>query len=149
MCQFLGHPVCYRSVVCLTSCLSVCYVGVLCPNSWMDQNETWHGDRSRPHHIVFDGDPAPPLPKKGTAPNFRPISVVAKRLVGSRCHLMVRRYRPRHRRHLYVLDVTHLSPKGGGISPHFSAHVLWPDGWMDQDGTWYECRRRPRRHCVR
>jgi len=31
-----------------------------------------------PGHIVLDGDPAP-LPKKGHAPNFRPMSIVAKR----------------------------------------------------------------------
>ena len=40
-------------------------------------------------HIVLDGDPAPP-PRRGTAPNFRPISVVAKWLDGSRCHLVWR-----------------------------------------------------------
>jgi len=43
---------CYRSVVCL-SCpvLSVCDVGVLWPNGWMDQDETWHAGRPRlwPH----------------------------------------------------------------------------------------------------
>jgi len=33
-----------------------------------------------PGDIVLDGDPAPP--KSGTAPHFRPISVVAKRLNG-------------------------------------------------------------------
>jgi len=22
-------------------------------------------------------------------------------------------------------------------SPQFSAHELWPNGWMDQDATWY------------
>jgi len=38
-------------------------------------------------HIVLDGDTAP-LPKKGTAPNFRPMSIVAKWLDGSRCHLV-------------------------------------------------------------
>jgi len=27
--------------------------------------------------------------------------------------------------------------------------VLWPNGWMDQDTTWYRGRPRPRRHCVR
>jgi len=39
--------------------------------------------------IVLDGDPAP-LPKKGAEPpfpNFRPMSIVAKRLNGSRWHL--------------------------------------------------------------
>jgi len=27
--------------------------------------------------------------------------------------------------------------------------VLWPNGWMDQDATWYGGRPRPRPHCVR
>ena len=27
--------------------------------------------------------------------------------------------------------------------------VLWPNGWTDQDATWYGGRPRPRRHCVR
>jgi len=36
-----------------------------------------------PGHIVLDRDPAP-LPKKGHTPNFQPISIVAKRLDGSR-----------------------------------------------------------------
>ena len=43
-------------------------------------------------HIVLDEDPAP-LPKGGgqTAPNFRPISIVAKALdASSRCHLLWR-----------------------------------------------------------
>ena len=39
--------------------------------------------------IVLDGDPAPP-PQKGNTPNFRPLSVVAKWLGGSRCHLVLR-----------------------------------------------------------
>ena len=38
-----------------------------------------------PGHIVIDGDRAP-LPQRGTAPNFPPISVVAKWLDGSRSH---------------------------------------------------------------
>jgi len=33
-----------------------------------------------PGDIVLDGDPAPP--KRGTAPNFRPTSIVAKQAVG-------------------------------------------------------------------
>jgi len=41
-----------------------------------------------PGDFVFDGDPAP-LPKMGQSPlpNFRPMSIVAKRLDGSRSHL--------------------------------------------------------------
>ena len=42
-----------------------------------------------PGHIVLDGDPAP-LPKMGTAPNFRSMFVVAKCVDGLRCHLVWR-----------------------------------------------------------
>jgi len=35
-----------------------------------------------PGHIALDGDPAPPPHKGGGAPNFRPMSVVAKWLHG-------------------------------------------------------------------
>jgi len=42
-----------------------------------------------PSDIELDEDPAPP--QRGTEPlNFRPMSVVAKRLDGSRCHLVWR-----------------------------------------------------------
>ena len=42
-----------------------------------------------PGDFVLDGDLAPP---KGHSrpPNFRPMSIVAKRLEGSRCHLVRR-----------------------------------------------------------
>jgi len=39
-----------------------------------------------PSDIVLDGDPAPVPQKAAEPPNFRPISVVAKWLDGSRCH---------------------------------------------------------------
>ena len=32
---------------------------------------------------------------------------------------------------------------------HFSARVLWQNGWTDPDATWCGGRPRPRRHCVR
>jgi len=38
----------------------VCYVGVLWPNGWMDQDATWYGDRPRPRlHCVRWGPAAP------------------------------------------------------------------------------------------
>jgi len=63
--------------VCL-SVLSVCNVRVLWPNGWMDQGETWHGGRplSRPHCVRWG--PSPP-PKGRSPPNFRPMSIMAKR----------------------------------------------------------------------
>ena len=43
-----------------------------------------------PSDIVLDGHPAP-LAKRGqSSPNFRPMSIVVKRLHGSRCHLVWR-----------------------------------------------------------
>jgi len=44
-----------------------------------------------PGDIVFDGDPATPSHKGAHhTPNFRPMSVVAKRLDALRCHLVWR-----------------------------------------------------------
>ena len=64
-----------------------------------------------PGDIVLDGDPAPAL-KKGAQPppNFRLMSVVTKRLGGSKCHL-VRRYIGLGPGHI-VLD--------GGLGPHLT-----------------------------
>jgi len=42
-----------------------------------------------PGHTVLDRNPAPP-PQTGTAPDNQPVSVVAKWLDGSRCHLVGR-----------------------------------------------------------
>jgi len=42
-----------------------------------------------PDDFVLDGDPAP-TPKGAETPNFRPTSIMAKRLHGSRCHLVRR-----------------------------------------------------------
>jgi len=51
------------------SVLSVYEVGVLWPNGWMDQNETWHGGRprTRPHCVRWV--PSSP-PQKGHSPKF-------------------------------------------------------------------------------
>jgi len=43
---------------------------------------------------------------------------------------------------------TQLLPKGH--SPQIlGPYLLRPNGWMDQDATWYGARPRPRRHCVK
>jgi len=52
-------------------CLScpVCDVGLLWPNGWMHQDETWHTGKPRPGLIVLDGDPPSPPPKR-RSPQF-------------------------------------------------------------------------------
>ena len=83
---------CYQTVVCL-SCLSVLCVTlvyfVLYPNGWMDKMKLGNQVGLGPGHIVLDGDPASP-PQRVTAPNFRPISAVAKWLDGLRYNLVWR-----------------------------------------------------------
>jgi len=39
--------------------------------------------------------------------------------------------------------------KRGGAPQIFGPCLLWPNGWMDQDGTWHGGRPQPRRLCVR
>ena len=34
-------------------------------------------------------------------------------------------------------------PKRGTAPPIFGPYLLWPNGWMDQDATWYEGRLGP------
>jgi len=52
---------CYRSVV-LSVCTSVCDVGVLWPNGWTDQDETWHA--GRPRALVHKSFPPYRLPSR-------------------------------------------------------------------------------------
>ena len=54
---------CYRFVIFMSVCLSVCDIGVLWRNGSMDQDETWQGDRPRlrPHRARWG--PSSPSPK--------------------------------------------------------------------------------------
>jgi len=55
----------------LLSCLSMCNVGVLWSNGWMDQDATWFGGRPRPRrHCVRCKLSAPPPPERGTKAPF-------------------------------------------------------------------------------
>jgi len=84
-------------------------------------------------HIVLDGDPA--LPKKGsTAPNFQPMSVVAKRLNGSRCHLVWRQASAQATLcYMGTQPVLPPQKKGGGHSPPiFGLCLLIPNGRPSQ-----------------
>jgi len=47
-----------------------------------------------------------------------------------------------------VLDENPARPPKGGTAPPILAHMLWPNGCMDQGATWYWGRPRPRPHCV-
>jgi len=112
---------CYRSVVCPV-CLSVpvCDVRALWPNGWTEQDETRQAGRPRPWpHCVRWGSSSH-SPKGAQPPNFRP---------------------------MFIMDPAP-TPKGAEPQPIFGPRVLWPNGCMDQDATWYGGRSRPTRYCV-
>jgi len=46
-----------------------------------------------------------------------------------------------------VLDGDPAPPKGAQ-PPIFGPCLLWTNGWMEQDATWYRGRPRFRRHCL-
>jgi len=100
-----------------------------------------------PSDIVLDGDPAP-TPQRVTQqpPNFQPMycgqrAEWIKISVGTEVGLG-----PGH----IVLDGNPAPPNGTQV-PNFRPMyiIMWPNGWIDQDATWYGGRPRPRPHCVR
>jgi len=63
---------------------------LLRPNGCMDQDATWYGARPQTRQLRVRWGPRSPSPKRGQSPlpNLQPISIVAKRLDASRCHLV-------------------------------------------------------------
>ena len=61
------------------------------PKGLMDYDTTWYGGRPRPRRLCVRWRPSCPIKRAHLPlPNFWPRSVVAKRLDGSRCHLVWR-----------------------------------------------------------
>jgi len=60
----------------------------LWPNGCMDQDANWYRGRPQPRRLCARWGPSSTSPKGAEPlPNFRPMSIVAKRLHGSRCQL--------------------------------------------------------------
>jgi len=81
--------ICSGSFGTCLSCLSVTLVHCGQTVGWIKMKLGMEEVCLGAGHIVFDGDPAP-CPQKGQSPQFLPMSVVAKRLDGSGCHLVGR-----------------------------------------------------------
>ena len=107
------------------SCLSICDVGVLSPNGWMDQDETWHAG-----HIVLDGDPAPPPPKGHSPPIFGPYLLWPNGCMDQDATWYGGR--PRSRRLCVRCGPRSTSPKEVGTPHFFSAHIYCGQtaGWI-------------------
>jgi len=74
-----------RCLSCLSVCLSVTLVYCGQTVGWIEMRLGMMVD---PGHIVLDGDPAPQKKGHSPPPSFQFVSVMAKRLDGSRCHLV-------------------------------------------------------------
>ena len=121
------------------------------PNGWMDQDATWYGCRPQPRGLCVRWRPSPPPQKGGGAP---PPKFSAHIYCGQMAGWikmplgMGVGFSPGD----FVLDGDPAPlPKNGSGAPSsiVGLCLLRPNGWMDQDATWYGGRPRPTRHCVR
>jgi len=97
---------------------------LLWPNSWMHQDSTWYGGRPRAKRYCLIWTLL--SPKTGTRPNFRLMSIVAKRLDGSSQDATSYDGRPRPTPHCVKRG---LSPPKKGVQqppPLFGPCLLWP-----------------------
>jgi len=53
------------------------------------------------------------------------------------------------KRYINTLPFLFFQKGGRASSPNFSPCLLWPNGWMDQDGTWHGGGPRSRPHSAR
>ena len=97
-----------------------------------------------PGHYVLDGDPASPPPNGGRAPQFSShiccgqMAAWIKMPPGMELGLSPGDF---------VLDGDPALPspkRDRGPSPIFGPFLLWPNGCMHQDATWYGRRPQPR-----
>jgi len=98
-----------------------------------------------PGHIVLDGDPATPPPKRHSPKYSAHVCCGQtagwiKMPLGTEVGLGPGDF---------LLDADLPSPKGGRVLPNFGPMSSWPNGWMDQEATWHGGRPRPRQHCIR
>jgi len=143
--QTVDCPVCHVCLPCLSMTLVDCGQTV----GWIKMKLAMQVGL-HPDHIVLDGDPGTQLtlPQRGTAPQFwanvrcRQTAGWTKMPLGMELGLGTGDF-------VFDVDLTQL-PQKKGHSPHpiFGPCLLWPNGWMDQDATWYGGKPRSRRRLL-
>jgi len=110
---------------------------LLWPNGWIDQDATWYGGGTQPRRLCVRWGPCSPPQKRGGAlPKFSAHVYCGqtagwiKMVLGMEVGLSPDDF---------VLDEDPApSPKRGQSPvPNFGPFLLWPNGWMHQDATWY------------
>ena len=148
VCKTVHSMLSDRCPICL-SCLSVCMSVTLV---YCGQTVGWIKIKLVTQvglgsgYIVQDGDPAPPPPKVHS-PQFSSHICCGQMAGWIKMPLgMEVGLGPDD----FVLDGDPPPPpQKRGRAPIFGPCLLWPNGCMHQDATWYGGRARPRQHCVK
>jgi len=111
---------------------------LLWPNGWMDQDATWQRDRPQPKRHCVRWGPSSPSPKGGgRAPHFS-AHICYGQMAGSIKMPLGREVCVSPSDIVLHGDPAPLSQKG--VEPPILGPYLlwpWPNGWMNQDATWY------------
>jgi len=119
---------------------------LLWPNGWLDQDATWYGGRPRPRRHCVRWGPIS-TPQKGAEP---PIFGLCCGQMAGLIKLSLGMEVGRGPGDV-VFDGDPARPlkRRSAPAPLFGPCLLWPNGWMNQDTTWYGGRPQPSPHCVR
>jgi len=112
----------------------------------MNQDGTWHEVDLSPGDFVLDGDPAP-SPKRGRSPQFS-ANIYCNQTAGW-IKIALDMEVGLGSGHIVVDGDPAPLPQKEDSPPIFGPFLLWPNGWMNQDATWYGGMPQPRRLCVR
>jgi len=111
---------------------------LLWPNGRMHQDATWYGGRPRPRRHCAGWGPTFTPPKMGAEPppQFSPHVYCSQTTRWTKTALGIEVcLDPGHT--LCYIGTQFPSPKREQMSLIFSPFLLWPNGWMHQDATWY------------
>ena len=118
---------------------------LLWPNVWMNQDTSWYGGRPWPRPRCVKWGPG--SPEKGHCPQFLAHVYCGQTAGWIKVPLGTKVFLGPDN---ILLDADPApAPTQRVQPPIFGVFLLWPNGWMDQDVTWYEGRPRPRPHCAR
>ena len=110
---------------------------LLCPNGWMNQDDTWYGGRHQPRRLWVRWVPSP-LHKKGQSPQFLAHVYCGQSAAWIKMPLgMEVGLGPGEATEFDAGDQFKLPIEKSAHSPRpiFGPCLLWPNGWMDQDAT--------------
>jgi len=124
---------------------------LLWPDGWIYQDTTWYGSRPQPRRHCVRWEPSSPSPKGAKLPQFSANVRCSQTAGWTKMPLgMDVGLGPGD----FVFGGDPAPSQKRRHSPHplfgpFVPCLLWPNGWMDQDSTWYAGKSRPRRRCIR